>query len=62
MKKIFTVLALVATVTLASAQTSPKTAAKSETKKECKKGDKCCSKGSKTETASVETKKTAKSN
>ena len=64
MKKIFTLLAFVATVSFASAQNTPKTAAKAETKKECKKGDKCCSsKESKTETASAETKsKSAKKN
>ena len=64
MKRIFIVLAIMATVSLATAQNTPKTAAKAETKKECKKGDKCCSsKESKTETASAETKsKSAKRN
>lgn len=56
MKKLFTLLALVASISLASAQTSPK----AESKKECKKGDKCCSKE---KTASAETKtKEAKKN
>lgn len=56
MKKIFTLLALVASISLATAQTSPKADAKSESKKECKKGDSCCSKESKEKTASKETK------
>ena len=63
MKKLFTLLALVLSVTVVSAQTTPKPAAKAETKKECKKGDKCCSKESKEKTASAETKsKIAKKN
>lgn len=63
MKKIFTLLAFVASVSLATAQTTPKPSAKADTKKECKKGDKCCSKESKAKTASAETKdKTAKKN
>jgi hypothetical protein len=56
MKKLFTLLAFVASVSLATAQTSPKPAAKAEAKKECKKGDKCCSKETKEKTASAETK------
>jgi hypothetical protein len=56
MKKLFTLLAFVASVSLATAQTSPKPAPKAETKKECTKGDKCCSKESKEKTASKETK------
>ena len=43
MKKIFTLLALVATVTFASAQDQPNTTKKAEVKKEsCKKSSKCC--------------------
>lgn len=56
MKKLFTLLALAASVSFAYAQTSPKSAPKAETKKECKKGDKCCSKESKEKTASTDTK------
>ena len=59
MKKIFTLLAFVTCVSLATAQTSPKADAKAETKKECKKGDKCCSKESKEKTASADTKSKA---
>lgn len=63
MKKLFTLLALVASISVATAQTSPKPEAKAETKKECKKGDKCCSKESKEKTASADTKtKEAKKN
>lgn len=63
MKKLFTLLALAASVSLVYAQTSPKTALKAETKKECKKGDKCCSKESKEKTAATGTKtKEAKKN
>jgi hypothetical protein len=56
MKKLFTLLAFVASVNLATAQTTPNPAPKAETKKECKKGDKCCSKESKETKASKETK------
>lgn len=56
MKKLFTLLAFVACVNLATAQTSPKPPAKAEAKKECKKGDKCCSKESKEKTTSTESK------
>lgn len=52
MRKIITLLALVATVSFASAQEQPKTA-KTEVKKEtCKKSGKCC----KEKTASTATK------
>lgn len=62
MKKLFTLFALAASVSFAYAQTSPKTAPKAETKKECKMGDKCC-KESKGKTASADTKtKEAKKN
>ena len=56
MRKLFTLLALVALASMVSAQTSPKSASKAAAKKECKKGDKCCSKASKENTASVGTK------
>jgi hypothetical protein len=56
MKKLFTLLAFVASVSLATAQTTPKAAPKAETKKECKKGDKCCSKESKDKSPAAETK------
>jgi len=56
MKKLFTLLAFVASVSLATAQTTPKPAPKAETKKECKKGDKCCSKESKDKAPAAETK------
>ncbi|NEU09207.1 hypothetical protein GZH53_12845 [Flavihumibacter sp. R14] len=59
MKKLFTLLAFAACVSLATAQTSPKADVKAETKKECKKGDKCCSKESKEKTASADTKSKA---
>jgi len=59
MKKLFTLLAFVASVSLATAQTTPKAAPKAETKKECKKGGKCCSKESKEKTASAESKSKA---
>ena len=51
MKKLFTLLAFVASISLATAQTSPKADAKAESKKECKKGDSCCSKDKKEKTA-----------
>ncbi len=44
MKKLFSILALAACVSFASAQTQPKATAKAGTKKECKKGKACCSK------------------
>lgn len=47
MKKLFAVLALAGTVSLAVAQNTPKAAPKEAPKKECKKGDKCCKKGDK---------------
>ena len=56
MKKLFTLLALAASVSFAYAQTSPKAASKAENKKECKKGDKCCSQESKEKTTSTDTK------
>ena len=63
MKKLFTLLAFVASISLATAQTTPKPAPKAETKKECKKGDKCCSKDSKEKAPSAETKtKSSKKN
>lgn len=64
MKKVFTVLTLAAFVGFASAQTQPaKTAAKAETKKECKKGSSCCSKKGKADkTASVTDKSASKKN
>jgi hypothetical protein len=53
MKKLFAVLTLAACVSFASAQTQPKTAAKAEEKKECKKGKTCCSKDSKEKTSAT---------
>jgi hypothetical protein len=63
MKKVFTLFAFVASLSIAAAQTSPKPATKAETKKECKKGDKCCSRDSQEKTASVQPKnKSSKKN
>ena len=43
MKRTFAILALVATVTFASAQDQPNTTKKADSKKEtCKKSSKCC--------------------
>jgi len=63
MRRLFTLLAFIASVSLATAQTTPKATPKEETKKECKKGDKCCSKESKEKAPSAETKtKSSKKN